>query len=180
MQHLYFIRHGESEFNKADKWTGSTDSPLTELGHEQAKVTGKKLSELSITVDLIISSPLKRARSTAIHIADAINYPVSNIVFNENIIERNFGSLEGRKDLSTKAVYYGDESSIDQFDGAESLADLHKRAALFLEYLNSRPEKTIIVVGHGAFARALRRVINNEPMNVRGEALENAAAVKFI
>src|SRR3712207_2041072 len=60
MRRLYFIRHGESEFNKANKWTGSTDTPLTDTGHKQAKKAGKKLRDQGVVFDIIISSPSQR------------------------------------------------------------------------------------------------------------------------
>ena len=54
MGHFYFIRHGESEWNVADKICGATDVPLTEKGHEQAVMTGKKFVEEGFTADEIL------------------------------------------------------------------------------------------------------------------------------
>ena len=53
MGHIYFIRHGESQWNVEDKICGATDVPLTEKGHEQAIITGKKFLELGYTADVI-------------------------------------------------------------------------------------------------------------------------------
>lgn len=60
MSKLYFVRHGESEWNVADKICGRTDIPLTKRGHEQAVETGKKIVADGIKADEILYSPLLR------------------------------------------------------------------------------------------------------------------------
>ena len=56
MSKLYFVRHGESEWNVADKICGRTDIPLTKRGHEQAEETGKKIVAEGIKADEILYS----------------------------------------------------------------------------------------------------------------------------
>jgi broad specificity phosphatase PhoE len=181
MKHLYFIRHGESEFNKASEWVGSTDSPLTEDGHSQAQKTGTELKNADIRFDIIISSPLKRALETAKYVARATGYPEDKIVVKPQISERKFGTLEGRKDIKEVTEYAANEAAIDRHDGVEKMQDLHARAEQFLEYLNSLDQyDNILVVGHVSFARALRRIINDEPRHVRGRGYNYAQIVKFI
>lgn len=180
MKRLYFVRHGESEFNKAHKWTGSTDSPLTEKGHSQAKKAGQHLREQGLAVDIILSSPLTRAHQTAHHIASALEYPSENIKIHSLLVERSFGDLEGRKDLVTATRYLLDESAIDEFPNVESLEDLQKRADQILEELHKLPHDTVLVVGHGAFGRALRRSITKKPLHVRGKTFSNAEAERLL
>ncbi len=180
MKQLYFVRHGESEFNKAHKWTGSTDSPLTEKGHDQAKKAGKNLREQGLAVDIILSSPLTRAHQTAHHIASALEYPPENIKLHSSLVERSFGDLEGRKDLVTATRYLLDESAIDDFPNVESLEALQKRADQMLEELHKLPHDTILVVGHGAFGRALRRSVAKKPLHVRGKTFSNAEAERLL
>lgn len=180
MQYLYFVRHGESEFNKANKWAGSSDTPLTSLGHKQAQKAGKQLRKQGLAVDVIISSPLERAHETAKRIATEIDYPHDKILINDMVTERNFGSLEGKKDLLSATKYFVDESSIDNHDGAETLEELQKRAEDLLEYLHSLPHDTIVVVGHGASGRALRRAVTKGPLSVRGGNIGNAEVVRLI
>ena len=60
MSKLYFVRHGESEWNVADKICGRTDIPLTKRGHEQAVGAGKKIVAEGIKADEILYSPLHR------------------------------------------------------------------------------------------------------------------------
>ena len=108
MCHIYFIRHGESQWNVEDKICGATDVPLTEKGHEQAILTGKKFLELGYTADEILSSPLIRAADTARHISEITGIPVR---YEPRLIEQNFGIWEGkpaqqRRIFQGKAVLY--------------------------------------------------------------------------
>lgn len=180
MKRLYFVRHGESEFNRANRWAGSTDTPLTETGHAQAKKAGRHFKQKNIPIDVIVSSPLDRAHQTAKHIASSIGYPHEEIILHEPLIERNFGVLEGNKDLVTATKYLFNEAAIDHYENIEKLADLQERVNNVLDYLKSLPHETILVVGHGASGRALRRAINNEPLHVRGKSFANAEVVRLI
>lgn len=181
MKTLYFIRHGETEFNKSKNWSGSTDVPLTKKGHEQAKKAGQAVKESGLSFDIIISSPLQRAHDTAKHVARAINYPEDKIVVHELFTERSFGKLEGRKDITAVARFIkGGEAAIDQYEGVESLEQLHKRAEEFYKYLQELEHENILVVGHGAIGRALRRTTTGEPMHVMGKRYGNAELVRLV
>lgn len=61
MGHLYFVRHGQTVWNVENKICGSTESPLTELGHQQAIATAEKIRDEGLHIDQILSSPLSRA-----------------------------------------------------------------------------------------------------------------------
>lgn len=154
--------------------------PLTPKGREQAKKAGQKAREQGLVFDAIISSPLSRAHETAKHVASVLDYPHDEIILSDRFIERNFGKLEGRKDLVAGTKYFIDESAIDPYDGVERLQDLQKRMDDFLAYLHSLPQDTILVVGHGGSGRALRRAIRKEPLGKRGKGLGNAELVRFI
>jgi probable phosphoglycerate mutase len=180
VKRLYFIRHGESEFNAGHKWAGSSDTPLTPKGREQAKLAGKKAREQGLVFDVIISSPLSRAHDTAKHMASELGYPHDKIILNDHFIERDFGKLEGRKDLVAGTKYFIDESAIDAYDGVESLETLQGRMDAFLAYLNSLPHDTILVVGHGGSGRALRRAVQKGSLKERGKSLANAEMVRLI
>jgi probable phosphoglycerate mutase len=180
MKQLYFLRHGMSEFNKARIWAGSSDTPLTSDGEVQAKLAGLLAKEKGLSFDIIVSSPLKRAHDTAKIFADEIGYPHADIVLHDYLIERKFGKLEGRKDLVAATKYAVNEAAIDKYDGVEALEELHRRALATYEYLESLPHDTILVVGHGAHGRALRRVIKKEPLSKRGTAYRNAELVRFL
>lgn len=146
----------------------------------QARSAGKNMRKQGLAFDVIISSPLTRAHQTAKHVAEAIDYPHDKIEINDRLVERKFGALEGSKSLVAATKYLYDESSIDHYAEVERLAELQERANQILEYLNSLPYDTILIVGHGAFGRALRRAIKNEPLHKRGKSFGNAEYERFV
>ena len=77
MGHFYFVRHGQTVWNVENKICGATDIALTEYGHEQAIITGKKILEEGIQADEILYSPLIRAADTAKHISELTRTPQS-------------------------------------------------------------------------------------------------------
>jgi probable phosphoglycerate mutase len=180
VQQLYYLRHGQSEFNKANRWAGQADSPLTEHGREQARKAGKDAKNQHFYPDVIISSPLSRALDTARIFAEQIGFPTKDIIIDPSLVERSFGKLEGTRNAFIATKYFLDESSINKYEGVEQLADLQKRADEFYKQLQKRPEKIILVVGHGAFGRALRRRINDEPLTHRGHAYDNARLIQLV
>lgn len=180
MKRLYFIRHGLSEMNKVSVWSGSPDSPLAPEGREQAKQAGQKAKAQGFEFDLIISSPRQRAYDTAKYVAAAVGYPIDKILVMEEIVERDFGSLEGRRDLVAATHYALKESAIDKHEGVEKLDTLQKRADDFYDFVCDRPEEVILVAGHGAFGRALYRKINNKPMSYRFKIYKNADMERLV
>ena len=91
MGNLYFVRHGQTIWNVENKICGATDIALTELGHEQAIETGRKILEMGIKADEIRYSPLVRAKDTALHIAEITGIHAAE---EPRLIEQNFGKYE--------------------------------------------------------------------------------------
>ena len=91
MGHVYFVRHGQTVWNVENKICGATDIPLTELGHQQAIETGKKIVEEGIQADEILYSPLSRAAETAQHIFEITGIPAR---MEPRLVEQNFGKWE--------------------------------------------------------------------------------------
>jgi broad specificity phosphatase PhoE len=145
---LYFIRHGQSEYNKAGLLAGSTDTPLTDLGREQALAAGIAAKDLG--VELMFASPLGRARETAEIMAGQMGYPAQNIIFDARLKERHFGSLEGT------VWNYGVD--LTGTAGLESIEHLHARVASVIADIRERPERSILIVAHGATGRLIREV----------------------
>ncbi len=184
MKHLYYIRHGESVMNVQHLCSGTTDTPLTDLGIQQATNAGDSIKKLKLVFDAIISSPLRRAKDTAYTIAETINFPTTSIEITEDLIERNFGYLEGKnftKEIGiTIEFYYAHPRCIDHVDGVETLAELHTRAEKLVAYLQSRPEDTILLVGHSAFLRSLQRVLHEHPFDHPLDYTQNATLIKLL
>jgi probable phosphoglycerate mutase len=181
VKQLYFVRHGQSELNKARRWAGHVDTPLTMVGHTQAMHTGRQMKQQNIRIDAIISSPLQRAHDTARHIATHIEYPHDDIQIHPGFVERHYGVIDGRQHRRARihSNMVG-EKALDKYEGAEKLADMQQRADEMLAYLNTLPFDNILVVAHGTFGRALRRAVHNEPLYHRGERIGNAQLIRFI
>ena len=161
MKRLFYVRHGETEMNVAGLWSGRIETPLTEKGKQQAKEAGQSLKTKLPQVDLIICSTMTRAYHTAYIIAEEIGYPVEKIQKSDLLLERNFGALEGTPD-GGYVDKHGFES-LDKVEGGETVKEMHDRALKALEMIESLPYDNILVVSHGTFGRAFRRVVNNRP-----------------
>lgn len=83
---IYITRHGQTNWNVLKKVMGRCNEPLNEIGKKEAKEVSKKLKDTHI--DLIISSPLDRAKETALEINKNKNV---DIIYDDRIIERDFG-----------------------------------------------------------------------------------------
>ncbi|MEX2135163.1 MAG: histidine phosphatase family protein [Acidimicrobiia bacterium] len=86
MKEITFIRHGESAANRAGIWNGRSDGPLSEEGHAQLKALGERLGDSSF--DVVISSPLERARRTAAAFSD-------DVVLDPEFVEIDLGRWDG-------------------------------------------------------------------------------------
>lgn len=161
MKKLFYVRHGETDMNVAGLLSGRIETSLTQKGIKQATAAGQELNQKPLHVDLIVCSPYERTYETAKLIAKEINYPVEKIQKKEMFVERAFGVLEGAhgKDFLDKHEY----REFDDVEGSETIEDLQKRAEEAFEWLKSLPEDTVLVVGHGAFARAIKRVVAGLP-----------------
>ena len=87
---LYLSRHGETDINALDKVCGLTEAMLTEKGRSQAMSLGERVKDKNI--DLIISSPMKRAQETSRIAASVCGAPV---ITDDRLIEQNYGIYEG-------------------------------------------------------------------------------------
>ena len=162
MKHLYFIRHGQSEANNNGIWSGQLDSPLSQQGILEAHTAAQKALKDGFMPNLILASPLIRAYETAKIIAGALHYPIDKIQITEALKERSFGKLEGTP-ITATLPDFNQYYLLDTLETVEKLEDLQKRVATELELIKLLPEETILIVGHAAFGRALRRVIARQP-----------------
>lgn len=183
MQKLYYIRHGQSLANLDEIWSGGgIDSPLSAEGQIQAKQAGQQAKADGLKFDLIVCSPMDRAKETAKIVAAEISYNQDYVLIWPELIERSFGQMEGQpwNDFWETHPY----KDTDSFEGAETVEQLQKRAESVLAKLKDLTEDNVLVVGHAALGRALRRVINNEPYTNEFEGelkqIPNAQIIKFI
>jgi 2,3-bisphosphoglycerate-dependent phosphoglycerate mutase len=94
-RNLILVRHGQSEWNEQNLFTGWKDPGLTELGIKEAKNAGSLISDKGIQFDEMFTSMLVRAQDTGAIILDSINQQNIPITKNQALNERNYGSLAG-------------------------------------------------------------------------------------
>ena len=152
MQKIYFIRHGETEWNKLQKSQGSTyDIELSQDGIHQAEFAALRLKNEKI--DLFYSSHLKRAFDTCKIIADMHS---KEVVKCREFREINFGCFEGLKLSELKEKYtdlytlWFDNPLKAKIPSAENLIEIRERSIPKLnEIIKNNPGKNILIVSHG-------------------------------
>ena len=108
MMKLVLIRHGESEWNRLNLFTGWTDVDLSEKGHEEAKAAGRLLKAEGYDFDVCYTSYLKRAIHTLDHVLDEMDRAWLPVVKSWKLNERHYGALQGLNKSET-AEKYGEE-----------------------------------------------------------------------
>ena len=101
---LVLVRHGESIWNKENKFTGWTDVSLSEKGINEACEAGKILKKNGYTFDIAYTSVLKRANDTLNYILDELNIKIP-IKYSWKLNERHYGALQGLNKDEMKAKY---------------------------------------------------------------------------
>ena len=175
MKHVYFVRHGQTIWNVENKICGATDIALTELGHQQAIETGRKILTMHIEADEILYSPLIRAKDTAMHISEITGIPAR---MEPRLIEQNFGKYEstardGKEFLAAKQQF------AIRNDGGESMLQMAQRIYNLLDEIKAS-NKTYILVAHNGIARVVNSYFN-EMSNAEYAAfgVANCAVVEY-
>ena len=105
---LILLRHGESQWNLENRFTGWKDVSLTETGIAEASFSGNQLLKNNFQVDSIYTSLLNRATETTDIVADIINFSKEDIQYDWRLNERHYGALQGLNKSET-AAKYGEE-----------------------------------------------------------------------
>ena len=109
---LILLRHGESEWNLLNKFTGWTDIGLTDNGINEAQFSGKQILKENISINTLYTSLLVRATQTANIVSDIIGFNKNNIQYNWRLNERHYGALQGLNKSETAAKYGEDQVHI--------------------------------------------------------------------
>ena len=109
---LVLCRHGQSDWNLKNLFTGWTDVDLTEKGNQEAVAAGRLLHELGYTFDIAYTSVLKRAIRTLWHIQDQMDLMWIPVIRDWRLNERHYGSLQGLNKAETAAKYGDDQVHI--------------------------------------------------------------------
>jgi 2,3-bisphosphoglycerate-dependent phosphoglycerate mutase len=161
---LVLVRHGESEWNKLNLFTGWKDVDLSPAGIEEARRAGNALKAAGYRFDLAFTSGLKRAKRTLTLMLEELGQPTLPIIEDTALNERDYGDLVGLNKDDASARFGEDQVQIwrRSYDiappGGESLKDTAERV---LPYFEARivPEvfagKSVLVSAHGNSLRAL-------------------------
>lgn len=140
-----FIRHGQTDWNRDGLLQGSSDIPLNETGRAQAR--DALMTVRSMPWDVVVSSPLVRARETAQIIADGLDIPLGPTY--AGLVERDYGSLEGTS--SSAAIERWPDRD---YPGAESLDSVATRGSMaLLEIAADNPDASVLIICHGTIIR---------------------------
>ena len=167
MTELLFVRHGYSEGNKSQCFSGQKDFPLDAAGRQQAIELAKYLGS-AFCVDAIYASDLCRAIDTVKPLADALSMPVRAV---KAFREVDVGLWEGvlREEVARRYpeayAIYKDTPGLARFDGGESFAEVRARAlAAVQEIVERHKGKTVVIATHGGVIRALRTLWEDIPL----------------
>lgn len=162
MAKLFLVRHGQSQWNLENSFTGWQDIDITELGQQEARKAGVALAHEPI--DIAYTSTLIRAQHTLKIILDEMGNPPIPIVIDAALNERGYGKLEGLNKDETAEKYGAEQVHIwrRSFDvpppGGESLKDTYERVIPYYEHIIApqlKLGKNVLVVAHGNSLRAL-------------------------
>jgi len=161
---LVLVRHGQSEWNLKNLFTGWRDVDLTEQGHAEAKAAGARLAARKLRFDTAYTSVLQRAQKTGGHILDAVGQADLTVIRDKALNERDYGDLSGLNKDDARAKWGEEQVHVwrRSYDvpppGGESLRDTGARVWPY--YIHEilphvlRGE-TVLVTAHGNSLRAL-------------------------
>lgn len=153
MKKLYLLRHGQTEFNVKKLVQGRCDSPLTDLGRQQAGAAAAWLKAHNVVPDKVVSSPLGRAMDTAGLVATELLGQNAAVEPCEGIIERCYGTFEeGPHDVLPTDVWDPGEDLIP-FGGEGSHALQERMVGTLTNLMGAEGIETLLAVSHGSASR---------------------------
>jgi probable phosphoglycerate mutase len=152
---LLLARHGESDWNRARRWQGFADRPLTERGQAQARELAERLADIAL--DAVFSSDLERARETAAAVAQVQELEVGTT---PELREVNVGSWEGlTRDEAEKRCPKGFRRWVaggTGWDDGETYAEMGRRVLAAVERIAREYDGgRVLIVSHGGPIRAI-------------------------
>ena len=179
MGYLVLLRHGQSQWNLENRFTGFHDVELSAQGRDEAAQSGKQIAAAGIKFDTVFTSTLKRAANTAEIALEAAGQGnmIAGMIRHDDLRERDYGDLTGLNKDETKEKYGEDQvyiwrRSYDvQPPGGESLQDVVEKRVrpYYTEVIKPLIEKgeNILIAAHGNSLRALLIILGeNTPENI--------------
>ena len=169
---LVLVRHGQSEWNKKNLFTGWKDPDLTEQGVAEAIEAGKVLNEEGLKFDIAFTSVLQRAEKTCQHILDGVGQSDLETIHDQALNERNYGDLAGLNKDNARAKWGEEQVHIWRRSYAtpppgeegESLRDTGARVwPYYMTVILPRVLRgeTVLVAAHGNSLRSLVMVLDH-------------------
>jgi 2,3-bisphosphoglycerate-dependent phosphoglycerate mutase len=171
---LVLVRHGQSQWNLENRFTGWVDVPLSELGNTEAQKAGQNLKNAQVTFDQAFTSKLKRAQNTLKLILDEMGHSGLKTTIDIALNERHYGALQGLDKKETADKYGAEQVHIwrrsydvappkekTEFNPEGISESLKDTAARTLPYFNTqilplvKAGKNILVAAHGNSLRAI-------------------------
>ena len=174
MSYLVLLRHGQSQWNLENRFTGFHDIDLSDLGREEAAEAGKRLKAAGVKFDQVFTSTLQRAYHTAETALKNCGQEAltKTMIRHDDLRERDYGDLTGlnkdetREKFGEEQVHIWRRSYDVQPPGGESLQDVVEKRVRPYYTTNIRPlveqGRNVLVAAHGNSLRALLIIIGAE------------------
>ena len=153
---FYVARHGQTEWNAENKVCGITDIPLTEKGIAQADELAAQVKEKNI--EIIISSPMKRAVATSRIISEKWHIPMMT---DDRLVEQNYGVYEG-VDRNDELFLANKKNFAYRYPDGESMMQVAVRVYTFLNEIKKQYDgKNVLIISHGGVCRIIKTYFND-------------------
>jgi broad specificity phosphatase PhoE len=175
------LRHGETEYNRADVFRGRVDLPLNDRGRAQARAVADYLS--GITFESFYSSPLLRSMQTAGAIAEPHGGEVHP---NDYFIDVDYGQWSGksideiRDTWPREFAIWADSPEMAAFPGGEAVKDVRERLYEGLAWLSREHAGTVLLVGHKLINRIMLCIVLGLPTSGIWRVEQSNGAINFI
>jgi len=167
MTRILLVRHGQTEWNREERFRGQVDVPLNQVGYAQAQAVARRLADWPIVA--VYSSPLSRALETARPTAEAHGLIVQP---EPGLLDINYGAWSGlsveearERDPDLLALWSADPGRV-RFPAGESMAEVQTRALATVNRLAEQyPGQTVLAVGHVVVNRVLLLGLLGAPLS---------------
>jgi broad specificity phosphatase PhoE len=162
---IYFIRHGETDWNREGRIQGQIDIPLNDTGHQQAVAISRGLKNFlgKTKIDLFIASPLTRTRQTMGHLLREFDLPDNRAETEPAMLELGFGIWEGHfsKDLKANPQY--PKNLEERFRWRPQDGESYEEGLERVRQWIGRIDGPTVIVAHGAIGRCLIGLVSDLP-----------------